>query len=718
MKKILGLIIAIGMLLPAVAVKADEGMWLPMFIKRLNYVDMQNEGLKLTPEEIYSINHASLKDAIVNFGGFCTGEIISDQGLILTNHHCGYGSIAEFSNEEHDYLTNGFWAYDKSQELKPKSLFVAFLVRMEDVTDQIQEQLSPEMTEEEREAKIDELKSSIAKQKTEGTNYRGVIKDFYKGNEFYLFIYNDYTDVRLVGAPPSSIGKFGGDTDNWMWPRHTGDFSMFRVYADKEGNPAEYSENNVPLKPKHHLSINLNDKKEGDFAMIMGYPGSTERYLPSWGVQQSIDVFHPANIKIREAKLNIMKKYMSKSDKDRIDYSSNYARLANYWKNSIGMVQALTKLNTVGKKQEIEKQFTEWVNADEARKEKYGEALPLFKNYYSETTDLKRAYTLLSYGPVFYSDMVKFASSMDKSLAKYEKATKEERSKMKPDIETAINNFFNKHNLQLEEEGLTAQLNIYSSDAIKQYQPQLLVDMAQKNDGNFEEDIQEMFSKSIYTNKDKLIKFLKRPKLKYLKKDKLGNLSSELVNYRSELKKEMKPYSYKSKKAYRLFVAGLRKMNPGKAYAPDANFTMRLTYGQILPYEARDAVNYKYTTTIEGIMQKMDNSNPEFVVPDKLVELYNAKDYGQYANSKGELIVGFLSNNDITGGNSGSPVMDGNGNLIGTAFDGNWEAMSGDVEFEKNLQRTISVDIRYTLFIIDKFAGAKNLIDEMTIIKD
>ena len=717
MKKILGLIIAVVMLLP-VGVKADEGMWLPMFIKRLNYVDMQNEGLKLTPEEIYSINNASLKDAIVNFGGFCTGEVISDQGLILTNHHCGYGAIAEFSNEEHDYLTDGFWAYEKSQELKPKSLFVAFLVRMEDVTEEIQQQLTPEMTEEEREAKVNELKISIAKQKTEGTNYRGVIKDFYKGNEFYLFVYNDYTDVRLVGAPPSSIGKFGGDTDNWMWPRHTGDFSMFRVYADKDGNPAEYSEENVPLKPKHHLSINLNDKKEGDFAMIMGYPGRTERYLPSWGVEQAINVYHPANIKIRKAKLDVLKGYMSKSDKDRIDYSSTYAGLANYWKNSIGMVEALTRLNTVGKKQEIEKEFSIWVNADDARKAKYGEALPLFKEYYDETNDIRAAYTMLYYGPVRYSDMIRFATGMDAVLTKYVDADKEKRAEMKPKIESAINSFFAKHNLDIEKDGLVAQLNIYSEDAAKQYQPKIVVDMAKDNSGDFSEDVDVMFDKSIYTNKDKLLKFLKRPKAKYVTKDKLGKFAKELTEYRGELKTAMAPYKYKSNKAYRLFVAGLREMNPDKAYAPDANFTMRLTYGQILPYDARDAVKYKYTTTIEGIMQKMDNSNPEFVVPEKLVELYDAKDYGQYANSKGELIVGFLSNNDITGGNSGSPVIDGEGNLIGTAFDGNWEAMSGDIAFDHKLQKCINVDIRYVLFIIDKYAGATNLIDEMTIVRE
>ena len=674
------------MLLP-VGVKADEGMWLPMFIKRLNYVDMQKEGLKLTPEEIYSINNASLKDAIVNFGGFCTGEVISNQGLILTNHHCGFGTIAELSNEEHDYLTDGFWAYNKSEELKPKSLFVSFLVRMEDVTDEVQKQLSPDMSEEARAAKIKEIKATIAKQKTEGTSYRAVVKSFYKGNEFYLFIYNDYTDVRLVGAPPSSIGKYGGDTDNWMWPRHTGDFSMFRVYADKDGNPAEYSTDNVPLKPKHHLSINLNDKKEGDFAMIMGYPGSTERYLPSWGVQQAIDIEYPAVVKILDAKLKIMKKYMRASDKVRIDYASNYARFANYWKNRIGMIQALNKLNTVDKKQIIEKEFI-------------------------------KSYMTLNLGVIRGNDVSGFVRKMNSSLTKYSEADEDKRVEMRPKLEIAINSFFAKHEMQMEREVMTAQLEIYSSDASKQYQSEAFKQFENKSKGDFDKATNKMFKKSLYTNQEKLIKFLDKPKMKYIDKDELGKLVTGLAEYAKEMKNGVKTLNYKEGEAYRMLVAGLREMNPDKAYAPDANFTMRLTYGQILPYEARDAVKYKFTTTIEGVMQKMDNSNPEFVVPEKLVELYNAKDYGQYANSNGELVVGFLSNNDITGGNSGSPVIDGNGHLIGTAFDGNWEAMSGDIEFEHNLQRTISVDIRYTLFIVEKFAGAKNLIDEMTIIKD
>lgn len=707
----------VAIILFPLSTKADEGMWLPMFIERLNYVDMQEEGLHLTPEEIYSINNSSLKDAIINFGGFCTGEIISNQGLILTNHHCGYGAVAELSTEENDYLTEGFWAYDKSQELKPKSLFVSFLVRMEDVTEDVLSKLPTDISEKDRAPEVNKIIADIEKQKTENTNYRAVVKSFYKGNEYYLFVYNDYTDVRFVGAPPSSIGKYGGDTDNWMWPRHTGDFSLFRVYGDKDGNPAEYSKENVPLKPKHYLPININDKKEGDFAMIMGYPGGTDRYLPSWGVDQAINVEYPAVVKILDAKLKIMKEYMNSSDKVRIEYASNYASFANYWKNRIGMIQALKKLNTIGKKQIIEQDFTKWVNEEESRKAKYGEALNLFENYFEKTNDYVKSYMTLRLG-VGINDVAKFTSKMNTQLTKYYDGNDSVRTAMKPTLEKSINSFFDKHVLQMEKEILTAQLNIYASDAAENYKPLSFKKMTSSVNGNFKEYTDKMFQKSMYTSKDKLLKYLDKPNIKKIEKDEFGVFMTDLLGFVSKMREEQKTIKLDKNKAYRLFVAGIREMNPGKSYSPDANFTMRLTYGQILPYEARDAVKYDFITTIDGVIEKMDNSNPEFVVPDKLLELYNAKDFGPYKNSKGDLVVGFLTNNDITGGNSGSPVIDGNGNLIGTAFDGNWEAMSGDIEFEKNLQRTISVDIRYILFIIDKFAGANNLIDEMTILKD
>jgi hypothetical protein len=716
MKKIFSLMIALAFMAPKMA-KADEGMWLPMFVKRLNYVDMQKEGLKLTPEEIYSINNSSLKDAIVNFGGYCTGEVISSQGLILTNHHCGYGAIAELSTEENDYLTDGFWAYSKEEELKPNRLFVAFLVKMEDVTDKMQAVLSDEMSEEQRNAKIAEYSKTLAEQATKGTNYRARVKSFFKGNEFYMFTYQDYTDVRLVGAPPSSIGKYGGDTDNWMWPRHTGDFSMFRVYADADGNPAEYSKENIPLKPKHHLKMNLRDKKEGDFAMIMGYPGRTERYLPSWGVEQAIEMEYPAWVEASAVTLDIMKKYMKASDKVRLDYASKFASTANYWKNRIGMIEALTKLKTIEKKQALEKDFSDWVNSDDQRKEQYGETLGLFKEYYTKTNEYSAANTYLGRGLMRGSSFIRFVGSMKDALKKYEESEDTERDKMRPMLESRINSFFESNKLELEREVMISQLNLYSKKVSSEFKSKYFVKLEKKNKGDFSEFVNDLFEESIFTSKERLNKFLARPRSRKLRKDDFGEFVSEMNSFSKEMRDKYQVYNDLEQRAYRLFVAGLREMNPDKAYYPDANFTMRLTYGQILPYQARDAVKYKYITTIEGVMQKMDNSNPEFVVPDKLVELYKAKDYGQYANSKGELVVGFLSNNDITGGNSGSPVIDGEGHLIGTAFDGNWEAMSGDIEFEQNMQRTISVDIRYTLFIVDKFAGATNIIEELDIIK-
>lgn len=714
--KLITVIVVLGFTM-SFSVKADEGMWLPIFIKRLNYVDMQREGLNLTSEEIYSVNNSSLKDAIVNFGGFCTGEVISNEGLILTNHHCGFGTIAELSSEKNDYLTDGFWAYKKSDELKPKNLFVSFLVQMEDVTNEIQKELNNEMSEQERADKIKEIKKAIIKLKSDMSENRFVIKDFFKGNEFYLFEYKDYYDVRLVGTPPSSIGKFGGDTDNWMWPRHTGDFSIFRVYSDADGNPAEYSKTNVPLTPKHHLPISLKDKKEGDYAMIMGYPGKTSRYLPSWGVKQAVEVEYPAVVKILNAKLEIMRKYMKLSDKTKIEYASNYAGFANYWKNRIGMISALNKLNTVDKKEKIEADFSEWLKKNNDKNDLYGDAIPLFKKYYSNTNDYVKARTLLMLGPIRGNNVFKFVLAMREQFIIYAQADYDTKKVMKSELIKQSNVFFDKLNIKMEQEMLTKQLEIYSADASKKFQPEDFIKLSDKLDGDYNKYINKAFSKSLYMNKKYISKFLSSPKLKQIDNDRLGELIYDLSEYNLKISNESKAQNQVLLKAYRLYTSGLRDMNPDKAYYPDANFTMRVTYGQILPYEFKDAVKYNTTTTIDGIMAKMDSTNAEFIVPQKLVELFNNKDYGDYANNKGELIVNFLSNNDITGGNSGSPVIDGNGNLIGTAFDGNWEAMSGDVEFEQSLQRTISVDIRYTLFIIDKFAGAKNLIKEMTIIK-
>lgn len=714
MKRVL--VVALAFLCSLGAVKADEGMWLPMFIKRLNYVDMQREGLKLTPEEIYSVNNSSLKDAILNFGGFCTGEVISSQGLVLTNHHCGYDAIAELSSPEHDYLNKGYWAADQKGELKPRSLYVSFLVSMEDVTDKVQAGLNSNMSEQERAEAVEQLIAKIEEEAENGNSYRASVKSFFKGNEFYLFLYNDYKDVRFVGAPPASVGKYGGDTDNWMWPRHTGDFSLFRIYADKDGNPADYSENNVPLQPKNHLTIDMGGVKEGDFSMIMGYPGSTERYLPSWGIEQAIKVEYPAVVDVLGKKLAVMKQFMNADKATELNYASSYASLANYWKNRIGMIEALGKNRTADKKRLLEADFAKWVATSEEHKSKYGKALSLFENYYKELGKVNEAYMQLRLG-LMLQDMSNLVKQMSSStLPKYIELKKADRKEEAEKIRESLSGFAKSHNLNLEKALLLTQLENYDKKTAAAFKSAFISELSQEYDADWGAYVEDIWNESLFTNEEALEKFLKSPKEKKLLKDPfilLNKALNEQLKVLGDTRKELAP---NATEAYRLFVDGLRKMNPGKAYYPDANFTMRLTYGKVLSYDARDALHYKYFTTLKGVIEKYKPNDLEFDLPSKLVDLYQKKDFGKYADAEGYLPVNFLTNHDITGGNSGSPVLNEKGQLIGTAFDGNWEAMSGDIEFEPNLQRTIVCDIRYVLFIIDKLGGAPHLVQEMDLV--
>ena len=722
MKKIISLFLIIAFTLPSV-VKADEGMWLPMFIKRLNYVDMQNEGLQLTAEEIYSINSASLKDAIVHFDGGCTAEVISNQGLLLTNHHCGYSAIANHSTKEHDYLTDGFWAYNKSEELANEGMTVSFLDHMADVTDKVNAVITNEMTVAERNAAIQQITAEIASKAAEDGKYRAKVSSFFNGNEFYLFVYKIYTDIRLVGAPPSSIGKYGGDTDNWMWPRHTGDFSMFRIYSNKDNEPATYSEENVPYKPNYHLPVSIKGVKDGDFAMIMGYPGSTDRYLSSYGIEQKIDVEYPAFIASRDLKLKVMKKYMDADATVRINYAANYAQVANYWKNRIGMIGALTQNGTVAKKQIVENDLEKWINSTPENKKQYGEVLSTMKDFYSTTNNTIAADQYIMESGLQGSSFGLFAYRMNSYIeAVLGSQDEESKNAAIEKYNKFVDDFFEGLSLPLEKE-LTSKMwaFFYKSTPIEQ-QPEAFVEVVKEYNNDFDKLAEDIFANSIITDKEKLkgiFKLLETDK-EALKNDVgLKSYSSFLAKYieNTYQNPERKLEKEKLTDAKRLFVKALRESNPDKVYYPDANSTMRLTYGKVMSYEPKDGVEYKYYTTLKGVMQKEDPSNPEFVVAPKLKELYMNKDYGQYANEDGSLSVGFLTNTDITGGNSGSPVINGNGELIGAAFDGNWEAMSGDIEFEQDLQRTISVDVRYILFIIDKYAGATNLIDEMTIVK-
>jgi hypothetical protein len=698
--------------------RADEGMWLPLLIDRLNYVDMQKEGLKLTAEEIYSINHSSLKDAIIQFGNGCTGEMISGQGLVLTNHHCGYGAIQSHSTIDHDYLADGFWAMGLKEELPNEGLTARFLVRIEDVTARVLEGLNDQMTESERNAKISELSKAIQSEATQGTGYDARVASFFNGNEFYLFVYEVFRDVRLVGAPPSSIGKFGADTDNWMWPRHTGDFALFRVYTGPDGKPASFSNENIPMKPRHHLPVSLDGYEKGDFAMIMGYPGSTDRYLTSWGVDLAIEISNPTIVKIREKKLNIMRKDMDADREVAIKYASKYAGISNYWKYFIGQTRGLKRLKVLEDKQKIESEFQTWVNADPARIEKYGKVLSDIESAYKTYGE----YTLQRW--YFIESVMRGAEVM--TLAQSftglgnelgEKAPSQEKiDRMKQALTKSVERHFKNYNRPTDVKLLSAMLQMYYENVPVQQQPEAFRQMVAKNKGDFSRIAGNIFARSIFADEAKVRAFLEKPSLKVLKKDPAYTLSVMMVEKYRENQKNLDAANEMLERGNRLFLAGLREMQPDRKFYPNANSTMRLTYGKVLDYYPADAIHYNYFTTLKGVMEKEDPDNWEFVVPAKLKELYEKKDFGPYAMDNGQMPVGFLTTTDITGGNSGSPVINGKGELIGLAFDGNWEAMSGDIAFEPELQRTISVDIRYVLFIIDKYAGAKNIINELTIV--
>ncbi|MDX9847725.1 MAG: S46 family peptidase [Tenuifilaceae bacterium] len=697
--------------------KADEGMWLLPLLQKYNIATMQSMGLELSAEDLYSINNTSLKDAIVIFGRGCTGEMISEQGLVLTNHHCGYGAIQQHSSPESDYLKDGFWAMSREEEIHTPGLTVTFLVRIEDVTEKVKGSLDYSLPEGALQDSAAKVGRKIAQEATQGTHYNGRVQSFYGGNNYYLMIYETFTDVRMVGAPPSSIGKFGADTDNWMWPRHTGDFSLFRVYANKDNQPADYSPENVPYKPKHHLPISLNGIEKKDFAMIMGYPGSTQRYMTSWEVDELIKISNTNRIYVRGIRQDILLEDMLADDATRIKYSSKYAGSSNYWKNSIGMNKALKRLKIYDQKKEEEKVFTEWVNASENRKEKYGQALSLIEESVEARKNLMHVTQYISEALLRGTELMSLASGAESFIKDLDSKNKEELAKTVEKIKQRARSFYKNYNASTDQKVAKAMFSIFAKNVDKQFHPDIFNTIETKYKNDYAKFVDNMYSKSIFTDSTKFWAFLEKPSSKKLAKDPAFIAATSIYHKFRELNEEVEPHVFNFAKGHRLYVGGLMEKSEGKAIYPDANFTMRLTYGEILDYYPMDAVHYNYITTLKGVMEKEDPDNWEFVVPEKLKELYQNKDFGQYAMANGEMPVAFLSTNDITGGNSGSPVINGKGHLIGTAFDGNWEAMSGDIVFEPELQRTISVDIRYTLFIIDKYAGAKHLIDEMTIIK-
>jgi len=696
---------------------ADEGMWLPMYIEQLNYADMKKMGLNLTAEQIYSVNNSSLKDAIVQFGGGCTAELISGQGLLITNHHCGYGSIQSHSTVDHDYLTNGFWAKNKSEELSNEGLTVTFLINMEDVTAKVLSVVNDKMSEKDRNDKITEIIKKLTDEATKGTNYKAVIRSFFEGNEYYMFIYEIYRDIRLVGAPPSSIGKYGADTDNWMWPRHTCDFSMFRIYTAPDGKPADYSKDNIPMVPKHYLPISILGEKNGDFSMILGYPGTTDRFLTSYGISLALEQVNPYIVKIRAKKLELMKQDMDASSEVRIKYASKYAGIANYWKYFIGQSKGLKRLDVFDKKKLIENDFNIWVNADKDRKNKYDSALIYISTAYTEIA--KSTLARIYYGEAILRgpEILSFARQFEKLN---ELLTAKETDKTKIDdavkgLKETMPKLFKDYNAPTDKKLFAALFEMFYQDVPKDQQPEIMAKIAKKYKNDFKEYAEYIFDKSIFCDEKKVNTFLEKPSAKVLKKDPAFILMVVFNAKVKELNDKATGAALQLSKGNRLFVAGLREMYPNTKFYPNANSTMRLTYGKVMDYSAADAVHYNYYTTLDGVMEKEDPNNWEFVVPAKLKELYKNKDYGKYGDN-GVMKTCFITNNDITGGNSGSPVINGDGELIGLAFDGNWEAMSGNIAFEPDLQRCINVDIRYVLFIIDKYAGATNLIDEMTIV--
>lgn len=711
------LILFLTMSLMVLPVRADEGMWFLMFIERLNHRDMQKMGLQLTAEEIYSINHHSLKDAIVQFNGGCTAEVISKDGLVLTNHHCGYDAIAELSTPEANYLKNGYWAANHGAELKPKDLYVRFFVRMDDVTKRILGKLNDKMTEQEREKAIQQESALIEKENNENGKYTVSVRSFFQGNEFYYFVYQDYKDVRLVGTPPESIGKFGGDTDNWEWPRHTGDFSMFRIYADANGNPADYSTSNVPLKPKYYLPVSLKGVKEGDFAMILGYPGRTNRWMPSGGIEQNVKFAYPAWVEASKLGMDKMKVHMDKSDKVRLNYASQYASVANYWKNRQGMIDALTKHKTAATKAKAEAEFNKWANKPE-NKAKYGDVIATLNNYYSKTNEKARHDNYLV-GMLRTSTYAALPYSLGRGLEVYANAGEAQRKEMLPQLQEGIEESYKTLYEPLEKDVLAAQLHLYATKSTGYEIAPLVAKIGKENNYDYTKYVNDAFAKSMFSSKEKVEAFLKNPDANALKADPLYLLSADLLTKYRAKSDEQQKLDADFSKSFRLLVEGMRTANPKAKYYPDANSTLRLTYGKVrsLPADKRNDAKVNYYTTLQGVVNKYKPNDEEFDLPKRLIELNNKKEYGQYGDKAGYMPVNFLTDNDITGGNSGSPVLNGKGELIGVAFDGNIEAMAGDVIFDKDLQRTINVDIRYVLWVIDTFSGAKHIVDEMTIVR-
>ena len=697
---------------------ADEGMWIPLLLKK-NEADMQKKGFKLTAEDVYSINHSSMKDAVVLFGGGCTGEIISSEGLLLTNHHCGYWAINSISTVENNYLHNGFWAKSKEEEIPLKGQKATFLIRMEDVTAAVLEGVTDKMKESERQEIIRKNVAAIRAKAVEGTHYEAVIKPFFYGNQYFMFINEVFPDIRLVGTPPESIGKFGGDTDNWMWPRHTGDFSMYRIYADKNGNPAPYSPDNVPYHPKRHFTISTKGVNENDFTMVFGYPGSTQQFLISDGVDIVAKYQNPVAVDQRTTRLNIMKKYMNMSTELRLKFSARSNSIANAWKKWIGETKGITECHVVERKVAEEKEFTNWVNQNADRQQKYGRVLPDMKSEYAQMKNYVIIYTYIS--ETFkaidvFNYMDNFASIVEKS--KLKETTNESLAAEREALLKKTQSYFKGAYKPMDKEIFAALLHYYFTHIDMSLIAPELQRYAVCSKADFEKMANHLFDETVFASEAQMTQFITNgTKKDFAKLEKLEAFRMYQAAFK-QYDENIKRYAasmYKINDLYRVYVKALMEKDADKTFYPDANLTLRVTYGNIKGFSPADGIEYQCYTTLDGVMQKENPDIFDYKVHPRLKGLYEKKDYGRYANSKGELPVCFVATNHTTGGNSGSPVIDANGRLIGVNFDRVWEGTMSDINYDVDRCRNISLDIRYFLFIVDKFAGAQNLINEMTL---
>ena len=710
---------AIYIALPAIA---DEGMWMLTDLKKQNEVVMRQLGLEISVDQIYNPEGIALKDAVVHFGSGCTGEVISAEGLVLTNHHCGYSAIQSQSSVEHDYLTDGFWSHNKSEELPIKGLTITFIEKIMDVTDYVLEQLKKDPDPQGTNFLSPSYLSKVAERfKTDehielGPGQAMQLAAFYGGNRYYLFINTTYSDIRMVGAPPSSIGKFGADTDNWMWTRHTGDFSLFRIYADKDGKPAQYSKENQPLKVKKHLTISLSGYKEGDFTFVMGFPGRNWRYMISDEVEERMQTTNFMRHHIRDVRQAALMEEMLKDDAVRIHYASIYASSANYWKNAIGMNEGLIRLNIL----DVKRQQQEALLArgqqlgDNSYQQAYDQIKGIVQQRFRALYDQQAIQEALITAMPF--TRIPNTASLVTALNKKDKARIRQAS---DSLRTATENYFNNTLVYPEVERKVAKevLAAYAKYVPAEERIGAFTAIDRIFGGNTDRFIDAIFEQSIFTSRERFEKFISNPKLKTLANDWLVLFRASITDGQLKTTMQMLEANRNYDAAHKVWVKGIMDMKQanGEAIYPDANSTLRLTYGQVRSYEPKDGIVYNYYTTLKGVMEKEDPNNYEFVVPARLKHLYEQKDYGRYALPDGDMPVNFLVCTDNTGGNSGSPVFNSKGQLIGTGFDRNYEGLTGDIAYRPDSQRAICVDIRYTLFIIDKYAGADNIISELSI---